>query len=555
LKPLQHIAAMSLKLPTPKIPWQKSQSGLLSPVARTRPILRSFTVDGVAGLAQIDEERPAPVLQPLPPRGDVSLPLPGTMAEMGLPSMLRRRGEQRSPETPRSPRWTCAEAADTWTSLKSERQLKPVDSPPARCHSWVLDFERLFTDYFVQVRPSRWRGLWTSNPVTIEPEDVVAAWAEETARYIIRHASTCYSYWPYVQLEYESVHQKLLQEMEWTVEWSGSKRFCVVVSLLPERVCHRLLWAIGDSLLPDEFLTNMQQSLQSRWRSHRFRCSDSFLRPWGTFQTLLVLCTVLMVLCFQSADAHWQAIYKQGIRDPTHRAEALDHLASRLLCLGGFGHLWVFYMVAAFFPLRTLHSPFHRDVGSMAAYSHYSLQATRILLPLVSTAKLAALLVRFERLQISWSFWSLSELNQHSFMIAAASLLPIVAISVCVGMRSSFYSYYHASSFILAAMNGVVSIGFTAYLEVGWAVLCVAAVLLVWLLLFTQYTAEFTKANLLKAAQIQWACLHGLVVLCLVLAAALEVEAGFARRFVKLFCETQTLVPMKVCQRLLSGHS
>lgn len=27
-------------------------------------------------------------------------------------------------------------------------------------------------------------------------------------------------------------------------------------------------------------------------------------------------------------------------------------------------------------------------------------------------------------------------------------------------------------------MNGVVSIGFTAYLEVGWAVLCVAAVLL-----------------------------------------------------------------------------
>jgi len=151
-------------------------------------------------------------------------------------------------------------------------------------------------------------------------------------------------------------------------------RFCVVVSLLPERVCHRLLWAIGDSLLPDEFLTNMQQSLQSRWRSHRFRCSDSFLRPWGTFQTLLVLCTVLMVLCFQSADAHWQAIYKQGIRDPTHRAEALDHLASRLLCLGGFGHLWVFYMVAAFFPLRTLHSPFHRDVGSMAAYSHYSLQ-------------------------------------------------------------------------------------------------------------------------------------------------------------------------------------
>ena len=47
---------------------------------------------------------------------------------------------------------TCAETADTWTSLKSERQLKPVDSPPARCHNWVLDFERLFTQYFIQVQ-------------------------------------------------------------------------------------------------------------------------------------------------------------------------------------------------------------------------------------------------------------------------------------------------------------------------------------------------------------------------------------------------------------------
>ena len=25
-----------------------------------------------------------------------------------------------------------------------------------------------------EVRPSRWRGLWTSNPVTIEPEDCKA---------------------------------------------------------------------------------------------------------------------------------------------------------------------------------------------------------------------------------------------------------------------------------------------------------------------------------------------------------------------------------------------
>lgn len=70
-------------------------------------------------------------------------------------------------------------------------------------------------------------------------------------------------------------------------------------------------------------------------------------------------------------------------------------------------------------------------------------------------------------------------------------------------MRSSFYSYYHASCILLAALNGLVTIGFTAYLEVGWAVLLVAAVLLAWLLLFTQYTAEFTKANLMKAGRVR----------------------------------------------------
>lgn len=89
-------------------------------------------------------------------------------------------------------------------------------------------------------------------------------------------------------------------------------RYCVVVTLLPERVCHRLLWAIGDTRLPDGFLRHLQQSLQCRWRSHRFRCADNLLRPWGTFQTLLVLCTVILVKCFQSADALFQEVYRQG---------------------------------------------------------------------------------------------------------------------------------------------------------------------------------------------------------------------------------------------------
>ncbi|CAJ1331210.1 unnamed protein product, partial [Effrenium voratum] len=227
--------------------------------------------------------------------------------------------------------------------------------------------------------------------------------------------------------------------------------------------------------------------------------------------------------------------------------EAMDHLASRLLFLGGLGHLWIFYMVASFFPLRSLHSPFHRDLGSMAAYSKSSLRVMRVFLPLVSCAKLVALWVRFERLQLR-----LRLLGGDTALVLLAATLPLLAVSVCVAVRSSFYSHYHFSSVLLAGMNGLLSIGFARYLEVGWAVLCVAAVLMVWLLLFAQYTSEFTKANLIKAAQIQWAFVHGLVLLTLVLALALEVEAGFARRFVHFFCESQTLVPSKVCKRLLS---
>jgi hypothetical protein len=35
------------------------------------------------------------------------------------------------------------------------------------------------TPALVKVRPSRWRGLWTSNPVTIEPEDSGRQWRKD----------------------------------------------------------------------------------------------------------------------------------------------------------------------------------------------------------------------------------------------------------------------------------------------------------------------------------------------------------------------------------------
>lgn len=45
-----------------------------------------------------------------------------------------------------------------------------------------------------------------------KPEEVAAAWAEDAAAYILRHREVCYSYWPHVQLEYSSVHQRVLQD-------------------------------------------------------------------------------------------------------------------------------------------------------------------------------------------------------------------------------------------------------------------------------------------------------------------------------------------------------
>ncbi|OLP83992.1 hypothetical protein AK812_SmicGene35183 [Symbiodinium microadriaticum] len=180
------------------------------------------------------------------------------------------------PGTPRSPRWTYADSGDTWTSFHGDRQLKPVQTPPAHSRNSILDFEHLFSQYFVQVRPSRLRGLWHSTALP-SPEEVVDAWAEDTAAYIMRYADVCNVYWPQAQLQLPTLHERLLQELQWTVEWSSEKRYRVDITVYPERVCHRLLWAIGDAILPDKFLSHTQRHLQARWRDYRFRCSDGML--------------------------------------------------------------------------------------------------------------------------------------------------------------------------------------------------------------------------------------------------------------------------------------
>lgn len=40
----------------------------------------------------------------------------------------------------------------------------------------------------VKVRPSRWRGLWTSNPVTIEPEDSGRQCRKDCLLILLKHA-------------------------------------------------------------------------------------------------------------------------------------------------------------------------------------------------------------------------------------------------------------------------------------------------------------------------------------------------------------------------------
>lgn len=440
------------------------------------------------------------------------------------------------------------------SSLANLIQCTLEDSDLKR--SCVLDFEQLFAQYYVQVEPRRcwWSGPWQRCRLTAvmpEADAVVKEWTLQTASYIWRHRSACEERWPQLKISQGALGRQLERELSFNDQLSNPQHR-VVLSLQPERVSHRLLWAIGDERPPADFLWAVQAGLQRRWPTCRIRCVDSWLLP-GIFRILVLLAAIVLALCVQllvsTAMNPPKVSNSQSVSGPSYE-EWLDQLAARLLLTGGFAHLWAFYFIAATFPLRSLHSPFKRDVGCVVAYSGTALRTIRLWMPLASMAMPLAMAMRLLRLGLLRRSAQLA--NFHLAMLCLSSLLPFMAGAAAWSVRSSMYSHHHAFILLLCVIHMAAIIGFAAYFEVvKWAVFAVGAGVVFNFCLFAKYAAEFTSVSLLKAAKVQWAGVHVVPVLWILLGVALEVESGFARALIDFICENQDVLPPKLCRRML----
>jgi len=324
-------------------------------------------------------------------------------------------------------------------------------------------------------------------------------------------------------------------------------------------VIHRLLWAIGDAIPPAGVLAEVQKKLQARWPHCHIRCADDLLYPWSVFHAVLVFLSAALALSVRvlAAAAAAQAVPPRGHARQAHleptREERLDQLAARVLLTGSLAHLWTLHAMAAAFPLRSLHSPFKRDLGCLAAYSPKASLLLRTVGPLAAASLPVAMAVRFDRLGLSLVVPKPGRpVGLHTGALLCSVTLPLLTGLVAWSVRSSLYSHHHLFIVLLFLAHLGTAFGFAAYFEmVKWAVYVAGANVLGGLFLYFRYTAEFTSARLLKAAQLQWACAHVVPVLGLLLAAALEVESGVARALVDFICEAQDIIPTSMCIRLL----
>ncbi|CAK0821950.1 unnamed protein product [Prorocentrum cordatum] len=235
----------------------------------------------------------------------------------------------------------------------------------------------------------------------------------------------------------------------------------------------------------------------------------------------------------------------------------MDQLAARLLLTGSLMQLWLLHAVAAAFPLRSLHSPFRRDLGCLAAYSRTASVLFRYLGPLSALPLPVAMAIRWNRMgrwvgQIAVLLVPTAErqVGWHTLSFCWAASLPVLTTAAAWSVRSSLYSHHHLFITLTFLCHLTAALCFAVSLElVKWAVLGVGGIIAIGVLLFARYTAEFTSGSLLKAAQLQWACAHVVPILGVVLAAALEVEAGVAMALIEYICGSQDIVPVKMCIR------
>jgi len=317
-------------------------------------------------------------------------------------------------------------------------------------------------------------------------------------------------------------------------------------------------------------LSHIQTGLQMRWPQCRVRCSDDLLYPASVFRTTLLFFTVVLACSLRALISAVQILVAPPLTEtlgrraarqqadlmaPT-REERLDQLCARVLVVGCIAKFWLLHAVAASFPLRSLHSPFKRDLGCLAAYSPMALWLLRLFGPLTELTVPVAMAIRFQRLGLPPIASIFGALGRPVWLPAGALLcsaaIPFLSAMAAWSVRSSLYSHHQLFMMLLFLAHLGYALSFAAYFEmVGWVVYSASAWVMGGLLLFHRYTAEFTSASLDKAAQLQWACAHVVPILGLLLALALEVESGVARVLVDFICEAQDFVPKALCIRFL----
>mmetsp|Transcript_44744 Transcript_44744/g.103504 ORF Transcript_44744/g.103504 Transcript_44744/m.103504 type:complete len:691 (-) Transcript_44744:271-2343(-) len=460
-------------------------------------------------------------------------------------------------------------------SLDDESLLEAEALQPETFRGSILDFEHFFVQFYVELRPraspisSRMWHLWhfpsswrrsTSSESCVRTlpsaDEVAAAWRECAVTYIWENRGACEQRWPSVRLHLQEIQSQMATDLTWQDELNTSKSR-VVLTLVPESVCHRLLWAVGDAIPATNMLSSIQRRLRADFPHCCVRCADDLIYPPSFFRLLTLL---LLAIFMQCCSLLWRAyiaantepIHPRKHVGPTH-GELLDQLAARLLLTGSVGQLLMLQVVAATFPLRSLHTPFQRDLGCLMAYSVTAQWLCRLMGPAMASAMPLAMMLRFRALGLP-ILPTISNRFSNAVALGTATSLPAFTLAAVWSVRSSLYSHHHLLMLLLFITYLGAAVFFATSLEmVKWAVFMASAIVVAAFYLFSRYITEFTSVSLHKAAQLQWTCAHMVPALGILLAAALEVESGMARMLMDYICASQSVIPYKVCLRLLSN--
>ena len=199
--------------------------------------------------------------------------------------------------------------------------------------------------------------------------EVAQAWKEVLLDLMLQHKALILQHWPELQLTRKGLERRLNEELVVKDELSGPKSR-VLLTLAPEHVCHRLLWALGDSIPTEDALKECERRLQQRFPQSSVRCSDNWFWPASVIRTLFAITSVLLLIGLRAAVLAALVVYaeptgtpgkkrKVDVTGPTWE-ELLDQLSARLILASSLAYLWLLYGIAAAFPLRSLHSPFQQ---------------------------------------------------------------------------------------------------------------------------------------------------------------------------------------------------